>query len=415
MTETINFVKSGRVGIVRLLHLDSCLAFKKTLVETGCFPDIHRLNQTIRSDPEETQVKVENAITKLLVPDLNFSTYLQVDQLQMGEVFGLESLAYPDDRVFSLVSEGCELLRVPLSSILELVGKTELREILKNICKPYPSDEELCKLFLDKNHWMFYRDKQVKSVVNQSILNRVHAPINSLKYQRGSNVHDLKKSMYRGCSLEGQIHKLSIDGTDDWQSGCVKMPWNEKSIKNLHKYMASIDLADAKGEYKALKKKILQKNHWWVNDHDELENNDPDLFDRDTKAGPNLTVGPILRKPKDPEMSSANLYEQRRRGQLDVKKKFVKERQVSGSNQNMLSVDQLFDNNVEDYDPRSRAMFLKKEVERIERHITTEEDHVNKRRGVGEKARQSNIDNDGRITRLIQGVSLPTFKLSSFQ
>lgn len=403
-TETINFVKSGRVGIVRLLHLDSCLSFKQSLVESGCFPKIHKLNDTIRSDPTATQLKVDTVINKLKVPDLNFSTYLEVNQLQAGQVFGLDNLAYPDDRVFSLISEGCELLRVPLSAIVELVGRNVLKDTISQICSPCPTDEELCKLFLAKNHWMFYRNQQVKSVVNQSILNRVHAPINSMKYQRGSNVHDIcKKEKVGYLSLEDQINNLNKNGTDDWLSGCVQMPWNiDKSIKHLNKYMAYIDINDARGEFKKLKSHLLKKNEWW------LENSNSN------NSNPELNV----------EQNNAST---RRRGQLDPKNKSYKDRKNSidrrldnKTNNNLIDNSLLCfvnDKSVEDYDPRARAIFLKKEVERIERNfIHTEDDHANKRRGLGAKARNKvkNSTTDGRVTRLIQGIALPTFKLSSF-
>ena len=39
---------------------------------------------------------------------------MQVDVVEPGQYFGLGDLIEPDDREFSLVSEGCEILRIPL-------------------------------------------------------------------------------------------------------------------------------------------------------------------------------------------------------------------------------------------------------------------------------------------------------------
>ena len=386
-TETINFIKSGRVGVVRLLQLDSCLAFKQALVESGSFPKIHKLGQTIRDPADFTQMRTENIIRQLRVPDLNFSTFMQVDQLQSGQVFGLETIAYPDNRIFSLVSEGCELLRVPKNVVIDLVGKNYLKNCIRKYNKPYPSDEELSKLFLAMNHWRFYRDHVVKRVVDESILSRLNSSKNLLRDTSSPNENTTSnRTLHNSTENMKKRNNLYQEGIEDWLKGCVKMPWSSNSIKNMDKYMALGDPEDAKGEYKTLKEKIYS-----------------DAFEAKaataTREGgqPASTDEAVRRQAKLLENKKQSFECSLSQGQLDSLK--------------------LVDN-LDEYDPRERAKFLRKEVETLERKDKMDGDILKKRGAVDSKNRNErgaiNQGGNDQVSRLIQGISLPTFKLSSF-
>ena len=352
-TDTVNFVKSGRVAVIRLVQLDSSVAFKQNLVDSGSFPKLNTLGQSLRSTNEENADKTDNIIKRLVVPDLNFSVYMQVDQLQTGQVYGLDHIAYPDSRIFTLISEGCELLRLPIGKVVDMVGPQALKKILLQRCKPHPSDEELSKLFLAMNHWRFYRSKQVDKVVEQSILNRV------------------------GRFNEKLLNKRAVRN-NEWKANSVKMPWNNHSLDGLKKYLVPVDTKDASGDYYALRNKIYAAN--------------PNCFGEENTNGTEAV---------------------RRRGKFDALG-FEKRLSIKFSAGQLESLKLV--SNLETYDPRERAKFLREQVESKERELemmATGEIRERKREGIDKKMRDIKNQNQV-ISRLIQGIDFPNFRLSSF-
>jgi len=219
-TNNIYFVKSGRLSVVRLVQLDSCNSFKRHLTENGAFPALHTLGQTLRScsHNDEATYSVDRKVKKLLVPEINCAVYLQVDQLQAGDCFGLNTLMYPDDRVFTLISEGCELLRLSKGQVQK---NKDIARVLKRNAVPYPSDEELCKIFMAMNHWRFYRSAVAKKAIDAT-----------------------------GLFRHGQAAAKNSGEIGSWMQGCIKMPWDpERSTKSMSQYLTLADTRDARGEY----------------------------------------------------------------------------------------------------------------------------------------------------------------------
>ena len=135
----------------------------------GAFPKVHLLSSTLRQTASETKVSVENQVKTMNIPDINCSAYMQVNQLQSGDFFGLNQLIYPDDRQFILISEGCELLKINLNTFK---NNKIVMESLQNCVIPQPSDEELAKIFMAMNHWSNYSKKIVQQCINRQNLNR---------------------------------------------------------------------------------------------------------------------------------------------------------------------------------------------------------------------------------------------------
>ena len=95
---------------------------------------------------------------------LNQVACLKVDVLYPGDTLGLGSLfeECKDSRKFSLVSSGCEILRVPLNVLAKITDPLTL-EGIQNSVRAYPPDKDLIKEFKALSEWMGFR----KNVVNQ--------------------------------------------------------------------------------------------------------------------------------------------------------------------------------------------------------------------------------------------------------
>ena len=138
--------------------------------------NIRRLNKS--RGPKPTDHRKTKRTLKRTDPNINqyccdmnhgMGAFLKVDELYQGRVFGLNAFLpeeKQDNRKFTLVSSGCEVIRVPRSLMKEYCEHNvhAWKEVMDTADSYYPTDEELREEFNSFNRWRCYREKFVDHV-----------------------------------------------------------------------------------------------------------------------------------------------------------------------------------------------------------------------------------------------------------
>ncbi|XP_043921942.1 cyclic nucleotide-binding domain-containing protein 2-like [Protopterus annectens] len=67
-----------------------------------------------------------------------------------------------DSRGMAIVSQGSEIIRIKLDKFSELTDLCTLNK-LRSFIRPYPSDDELCQIFLEQNRWKIFKGDIINS------------------------------------------------------------------------------------------------------------------------------------------------------------------------------------------------------------------------------------------------------------
>ncbi|OCT75356.1 cyclic nucleotide-binding domain-containing protein 2 [Xenopus laevis] len=253
-TKNIIFVTKGRCEVLRLVHLSQCPSFLKWIKqhealtgkpilglhqgEIGKSHGGSRFYGTLTNQREapnltapnsnfsdkRSPVSVEDTVVPKLLPDapgsldlprsLMAGVYLRIDTIHPGQYFRgvdvdyiesclerdgrpihepsstcLSHSYHKDPRSMVIVSQGAEVIRVKLDKFAELTDLNTLKK-LKEDKLPYPSDNELCRIFLEQNRWKVFKEDLVTTLSS--------APSPS------ANVHPKQKNR----SHSGTEHKI---------------------------------------------------------------------------------------------------------------------------------------------------------------------------------------------------------------
>ncbi|XP_029598880.1 cyclic nucleotide-binding domain-containing protein 2-like [Salmo trutta] len=198
----IIFIGKGQCDVLRVVDLTSCSAYQRLLkqyadsVSRGTCLPTHGFNGELTNQPgsdvaasqlcpcHKHKVLLNNPPRppRGLPADLPTSACFLIDTLHQSSTFGLNQYLMPskqrDCRRFTLVSQSVEILRVEKTRFDKLVDNTTMKK-LEALQKTYPSDDELCTVFLEHSRWKDYKH----SVVQDLFPHRV-APIRSPKTQK---------------------------------------------------------------------------------------------------------------------------------------------------------------------------------------------------------------------------------------
>uniref|UniRef100_H3AL69 Cyclic nucleotide-binding domain-containing protein 2 n=1 Tax=Latimeria chalumnae TaxID=7897 RepID=H3AL69_LATCH len=87
------------------------------------------------------------------------AVYLRVDMLRQGHYFALKWMLNPeikDSRGMAVISQGSEVIRLKLDKFCELADICTVKKLQRE-SPPFPSDDELCQIFLEQNRWKIFK------------------------------------------------------------------------------------------------------------------------------------------------------------------------------------------------------------------------------------------------------------------
>ncbi|KAM8967195.1 cyclic nucleotide-binding domain-containing protein 2-like [Pelodytes ibericus] len=220
-TKNIIFITKGRCEVLRLVDLSQCPSFLKWIKQhDALLGKSSLLSYTEMNHPrskmedkkeaekrgarEARSMSVENIVQRNglpvsysetlesqdLPPDLVAGVYLRLDSLHPGQYFrGVDvdfiesclerenrltleqSMAYispsdpKDPRPMVIVSQGAEIIRIKLDKFTELADLTTLEKLRLEMCQ-YPSDNDLCRVFLEQNRWKVFKSDLVSNLTS---------------------------------------------------------------------------------------------------------------------------------------------------------------------------------------------------------------------------------------------------------
>ncbi|KAJ8036557.1 Cyclic nucleotide-binding domain-containing protein 2 [Holothuria leucospilota] len=97
-------------------------------------------------------------------PDVDAGVYIRVNSLGPGQCFGTESITGEMPKL-SLMSLGCEVIRVSLSKFKEYADEKTLEKIQK-ITPKYPNNHFLWSNFQEQNNWNSFKHGVVQDVID---------------------------------------------------------------------------------------------------------------------------------------------------------------------------------------------------------------------------------------------------------
>ncbi|XP_066440705.1 cyclic nucleotide-binding domain-containing protein 2-like [Eleutherodactylus coqui] len=214
-TKNIIFVTKGRCEILRLVDLSQCPSLHKWIKQhQPLLGTSTLLNYTGRtygeqqahgilfpggSEPSDTRpFSLEDPASQCDLPlssaeypgnlelpgDLTAAVYMRIDSLQPGQYFRGVDIDYiscclekegrqlhdqslfqsppvcRDVRSMVIISQGAEVIRIKLDKFAELLDFTTLKK-LKEKMVLYPSDDDLCRIFLEQNRWNIFKSDLV--------------------------------------------------------------------------------------------------------------------------------------------------------------------------------------------------------------------------------------------------------------
>ncbi|XP_063003771.1 cyclic nucleotide-binding domain-containing protein 2 [Elgaria multicarinata webbii] len=132
---------------------------------------------------EESEI-VQRVISGLYEKKLTYSTsygnmptsaaaavYIRMDELRKGEFI----VNLQDNRTMVMVSQGAEIIRFRKDKIEEYADDVTVLKLSKIKIK-YPSDDELCQVFLRHNSWEMFKKDLLKLVIQPKLMKMVHPP-----------------------------------------------------------------------------------------------------------------------------------------------------------------------------------------------------------------------------------------------
>ncbi|XP_074653205.1 cyclic nucleotide-binding domain-containing protein 2-like isoform X2 [Tubulanus polymorphus] len=97
---------------------------------------------------------------------IGIGLFVKIDHVLPGEVFGMTSVLNEKaaTKRYSLISKGGEVVRVPKSRFKQLMDIDTVKRVEKLSQKLYPSDDELCRHFMQQTEWNLFREDIVELV-----------------------------------------------------------------------------------------------------------------------------------------------------------------------------------------------------------------------------------------------------------
>ncbi|KAM9307762.1 cyclic nucleotide-binding domain-containing protein 2-like [Gastrophryne carolinensis] len=255
-TKNIIFVTKGRCEVLRLVDLSQCSSFYKWIKQHQALLGRNMLRHcseksddppgmssvTIKGEPElmlpgsgiysleDLSRRFSEDPGSVDIPqELMAAVYLRVDSLQPGQYFNGVDVDYiescfekegrlphdqelsffpppqqRDSRSMVIISQGAEVIRIKLDKFSELADLVTLKK-LKRQMAPYPSDNELCRIFLEQNRWKIFKS----DIVGHLSSSPAHAHPKHQQPEKGRKGNKLQPADKRGIlQLGGHRAKM---------------------------------------------------------------------------------------------------------------------------------------------------------------------------------------------------------------
>ncbi|XP_022082454.1 cyclic nucleotide-binding domain-containing protein 2-like isoform X2 [Acanthaster planci] len=127
---------------------------------------MHKRRSSDPGTPHKLPSHISLGIATMKGDGVEAGVYIRVDSLRPGQCFGLEGISGEMPQ-FSLLSLGCELVRVSISKFHEHACEETLDRV-KELIPTYPSDHFLWTSFKKQNRWTNFKNDVVHDVMDDA-------------------------------------------------------------------------------------------------------------------------------------------------------------------------------------------------------------------------------------------------------
>ncbi|XP_043550410.1 cyclic nucleotide-binding domain-containing protein 2-like, partial [Chiloscyllium plagiosum] len=157
---------SSIVSVTSIAEVSSKTQQGKTKSQSQKFLKVNSAISTSRL--EDSSHLIGKTSRKQLIPKaLSVAVYMKIDSVLPGEVFGLRQYFVAnnlkDKRVFSIKSQGTTIVRIDMQTFAALMDQETLQKVRK-LQSVYPSDDELCDLFIKNNYWKIFKRNMISKL-----------------------------------------------------------------------------------------------------------------------------------------------------------------------------------------------------------------------------------------------------------
>ncbi|XP_038078220.1 cyclic nucleotide-binding domain-containing protein 2-like [Patiria miniata] len=141
---------------------ESC---SRTTMTSGL--SMHKRRSSDPGTPHKLPSHISLGIATMKGDGVEAGVYIKVDSLRPGQCFGLEGISGKMPQ-YSLLSLGCELVRVSMSKFREYACEETLERVQQQI-PTYPNDHFLWTSFKKQNRWTNFKNGVVKDIMDDAL------------------------------------------------------------------------------------------------------------------------------------------------------------------------------------------------------------------------------------------------------
>nr|XP_033800820.1 cyclic nucleotide-binding domain-containing protein 2 [Geotrypetes seraphini] len=209
-TNSITFVNKGSCELLRLVDLTTCPSYHKWLSHQADSPissqipkpnpinrkrfegvmlNFHQLEKIVQKNAyfrqhqlrkdssagiagggrKDAKKHIISTCYGEIPSQLSAAVYLRINVLHAGDCLSVAQHLIPehlkDNRSMVLVSNGAEVVRIEKEKFINSADYESLSK-LRTLEKEYPSDDQLCQIFLDENRWKLFKTDLVNLIVD---------------------------------------------------------------------------------------------------------------------------------------------------------------------------------------------------------------------------------------------------------
>ncbi|XP_033625260.1 cyclic nucleotide-binding domain-containing protein 2-like [Asterias rubens] len=202
---------------------------------------MHKRRFSDPATPLKLPSHVSFGISTMKGDDVDAGVYIKVDSLRPGQCFGIEGTMGKMPQ-YSLLSLGCEIVRVSITKFREFACETTLEKAVELIPK-YPSDDDLWASFLKQSRWTNFKNGIVRTVMEDAQAQSVPSMFGKDHRSSSAKSHEVHHNQRRrvslGSSFASNVMPRISNATSAWMDDGSSRSKSRDGVNSRSSYAVS--------------------------------------------------------------------------------------------------------------------------------------------------------------------------------